>query len=118
VLKILKKHNRLSRKLSKLRATSPKKPYYKGTHQQLDNFVHNVAGADLTVVELRLLNKGLYYVHPPSTPPIDDIIVGVESALKLVSYEERTSIRSRCKTLLEHGCSNERQMSPVAPGFK
>jgi hypothetical protein len=65
--------------LSKLRARSPKKLNYKGTHQQLDNFVHNVAGAEVTVAELGLLN-----VHPPSTPPIDDNNVGVESALILV----------------------------------
>jgi hypothetical protein len=44
----------------------------------------------LTGAELGLLNKGLNDVHPPSTPPIDDIIVRVESTLKLVPYEERT----------------------------
>jgi hypothetical protein len=83
-LNIQKNRNRLCRKLHKLRATSPKKPDYKGTQQQLDNFVHNVVGADLTVAELGLPNNVLNYVHLPSTPPIDDIIVGVESALKLV----------------------------------
>jgi hypothetical protein len=35
-------------------------------------------------VELRLLNKGLYYVHSLSTPLIDDVIVRVESALNLI----------------------------------
>jgi hypothetical protein len=94
-LKIQKKHNRLSRKLFKLYVTSPKKPNYKGTQQQLDNFVHNVAGVDFTEAELGLLNKSLNYVHLPGTLPIADIFVGVERALKLVPYEDRTSIRSR-----------------------
>jgi hypothetical protein len=62
----------------------PKKPNYKRTHQKLENFVHNVAGVDLTVAELRLRKKGLNTVQPPSTPPTDDIFVGVELALKLV----------------------------------
>jgi hypothetical protein len=55
-MKIQKKRNRLSRKLSMLRATSPKNP-------------------NLTVAEVVLLNKGLNYVRPPSRLPIDDIIV-------------------------------------------
>jgi hypothetical protein len=62
--------------------------------------------------------KGLNYVHPPNKPPIDDIIVGVESALKLVPCEERTLIRSRCKTHLEHGRSNKKLTSPVALDLK
>jgi hypothetical protein len=40
-LKIQEMRNMLSKILSKLLATSPKKSNYKGTHQQLDNFVHN-----------------------------------------------------------------------------
>jgi hypothetical protein len=44
----------LSRKLSKLRATSPKKPNYKGTHHQIDNFGHNVSGADMIKTKLGL----------------------------------------------------------------
>jgi hypothetical protein len=31
------------------------------------------------------------------TPPIDDIIVGVENVLKLVPYEERSSNVPKCK---------------------
>jgi hypothetical protein len=58
-LKIQKKRPRLSRKL------------IKSTHQQLVNFVHN---------------KYLNYVHPLSKLAIDDTIVGVESASKLVPY--------------------------------
>jgi hypothetical protein len=61
------------------------------------------------VAELELLNKGLNFVHPPTKPLIDDIIVGVESALKLVPYEERISIRARCKKLLESGGNLKKQ---------
>jgi hypothetical protein len=45
-------------------------------------------------------------------------IFGVESALKLIPYEERTCIRSRCKTLLEHSRRNKKLTSPVAPDLK
>jgi hypothetical protein len=110
-LKIQEKRNRLFRKLSKFCATSPKKPKkpnYKDTHQQLNNFVHNIDVVNLSVAWLGL----------PSTPPIDDIIVEVDSVLKLVPYEERTSIRSCCKTLLEHGRRNKKQTSSVAPDLK
>jgi PHD/YefM family antitoxin component YafN of YafNO toxin-antitoxin module len=111
--KIRRKRSRLLGKFSRLRETSPKKPDYKGTHTQIDNFVYNVAEADLTVAEMELLNKGLNYVHPPTKPPIDDIIVGVESALKLVPYEERTSIRARCKKLLERGGNSKQRPAPA-----
>jgi hypothetical protein len=50
--------------------------------------------------DIGLLNKGLNYVHLPSTPPINDIIE--TSALKMVPYEERTSIRSRSIKFLQH----------------
>jgi hypothetical protein len=46
-----------------------------------------------------------------STPPIDDIIVGVESALNLVPYGERTSIRSE-GLLLGHFAEKKSQKSP------
>jgi hypothetical protein len=90
----------MSWKLSKLRGTSSKIPNYTRSQPQLDNFMHNVAEADLTVTELGLLNKGLNYVHLPSTTPMDDIIVGVDSALKLVLNEDSTSIKSCCKYFL------------------
>jgi hypothetical protein len=67
---------------------------------------------------LGLLNKGLNYVHLPSTPPIDDIIVGIESALQLVPYEELIYMGSRCQTIFGHGRSNMKLTSPVAPDLK
>lgn len=50
--------------------------------QQIDNFVKNRSSVEFSGNELELLNKGLKFAIPPTKPPVEDIIVAVQSQMK------------------------------------
>jgi hypothetical protein len=64
--------------------------------------IYNLSDVEFTPGELETLNKGLIYVEPPTTAPLDKIIVGIGCAIKTVFFEDRSVIRNACKRLLKH----------------
>jgi hypothetical protein len=63
----------------------------------IPDIIHNLSGVDFTQGEMDLHNKGLNFVEPSKIPPLEEIIVGVECALRSLSFEERPAVRSLCK---------------------
>jgi hypothetical protein len=73
--------------------------------------IYNLSDQEFTPDELETLNKDLNYVEPPTTAPLDEIIVGIECPLKSVPFEDRTVVRNACKRLLEREKRNKMKKS-------
>lgn len=50
--------------------------------QLIDNFVKNLSSVEFSDKELELLNKGLKFSIQPTKPPVEDLIVSVQSQMK------------------------------------
>ena len=63
-----------------------------------DKWVVNLSNRSLTEDETSLLKKGLNFAITPITVPINDYVIGIESACKLLGYESKLaeSLRSEC----------------------
>lgn len=69
----------------------------KGLPKYVDNFVHNESTKVFSADELELLNKGLNYTPKPITPPLLDVVVDVETAIKFQQTGTKQLIRSDVK---------------------
>lgn len=67
------------------------------------NIVHNLSKVFFSKEQLELLNKGLKHKTVPKKPPLDEIIVNIESGLERfeVGKEERAAIRSEIREVIK-----------------
>lgn len=68
--------------------------------ESVPNFVRNLSTQVFSEKELHLLNFGLNFC-PPSTTPHDEIIVDIETAIKPCSFVEKQVIRHSTMKALE-----------------
>ena len=63
-----------------------------------DKWVVNLSNRPLAEDKTSLLKKGLNFAITPNTVPINDYVIAIESACKLVGYESKQaeSLRSEC----------------------
>lgn len=60
--------------------------------EPIDNFVRNLSSVEFSEKQLSLLNKGLKFSIPPIKPPIEDLIVAVQSQTKNMDEEVRSKV--------------------------
>lgn len=67
------------------------------------NFVMNLSKASFNDEELNLINKGLKYKMVPNWPPLQEMVVNIESSLAWmdIGKTEKDSIRHDCKKVFE-----------------
>jgi hypothetical protein len=65
------------------------------------DFIINKACVELGEEEKEVLNKGLNYQPRPKVPPLDEIVVALESTIKDLPIEKKMAIRNDMRTLLE-----------------
>jgi hypothetical protein len=100
--KLIQKKRRLQQKFRRLKNFS-RRPTTNTSSSIIPDMVHNLSGVEFTQGEMELLNKGLNFVETPKIPPLEEIIVGVECALRSVPFEERLAVRSLCKVAVKQG---------------
>lgn len=58
----------------------------------IENFVKNLSSVEFTEDELNVLNKGLKFSIAPTKPPVEDLIVAVQSHTKGMDDDVRNDI--------------------------
>ena len=98
----LKKKEKLKKKFNELLYEQREK-----LNEDLDNevksfdYVINQSTEVFTRKEMELLNKGLKFIAKPSRPPIDEIVIGIESSIQFESDDVKTTVREACKKVFK-----------------
>lgn len=66
----------------------------------IPNFVINLSSKRISPTEFDVLNRGLKYASKPTTAPLPEILVDIESAIQFKSHSERERIRGGVKNNL------------------
>jgi hypothetical protein len=71
------------------------------------NFVINKSSQQFTHEEMILLNNGLKYRPKPSQPPVNEIIVAIETSIKTLPNDKKACVRENVATFLSQQKINE-----------
>lgn len=106
VHKMMKKHKTLHKKFMDIMRSSGNRRMIKNGIRlpvmYLDNVVRNETNIQFTAAELELLNKGLNYSTRPEKPPITDLIVDIEVAIKKLPNCDKENVRVTCDRILKN----------------
>ena len=73
---------------------------YGGIFNDRRNFVINRSSSEFTQAELNLLGKGLKYRPKANEPPVDDIIVAIETSMRGMSFDAKSAVRKDTSEIL------------------
>lgn len=74
---------------------------YKHESKFIDNMVHNFSSYKLNENEEHLLNKGLKFAIPPISPPIEDLVVSIHSAIRYWPESELNNVTHESSKILK-----------------